>query len=120
MRLVSSAKPGRHAQPIDLKLTRFPFRIGRASDGRGPSPLAPNDLSIPDQQPFHISRNHCLIERSGGGFQVRDFGSKVGTIVNGEAIGTDHESFVAPLKPGENTLILGGEEGPHHFKVIVS
>lgn len=104
---------------LDLKVVKFPFRIGRAADGQGPSPLAPNDLSIPDHKPYHISRNHCIIERSGDSFLVRDFGSKLGTIVNGMPLGIAHDSFVAPLQPGENTLVLGAMEGPHHFRLFV-
>ncbi|OAI58154.1 hypothetical protein AYO49_00120 [Verrucomicrobiaceae bacterium SCGC AG-212-N21] len=104
---------------VDLNVVKFPFRIGRATNGQGPSPLAPNDLSIPDHRPFHISRNHCIIERSGGSFLVRDFGSKLGTIVNGVPLGMAYDSFVAPLQPGENTLILGAQEGPHHFRILV-
>lgn len=104
---------------IDLEVTKFPFRIGRASDGHGPTPLAPNDLTIADSKPFHISRNHCIIEKSRDGLVVRDFGSTVGTVVNGTAIGTAFESFVAPLQPGENTIIMGSEDGPHHFTLHV-
>ena len=112
-------KTGWKGKRIDVEVTKFPFRIGRASDGHGPTPLAPNDLTIADGKPFHISRNHCIIEKSRDGLVVRDFGSTVGTIVNGIPIGTAFESFVAPLHPGENTVILGGEDGPHHFIVQV-
>jgi hypothetical protein len=126
--MVTIEKPGRlHLtsatgleRGVDLNVVKFPFRIGRATDGHGPSPLAPNDLSIPDHKPYHISRNHCIIERSGDSFLVRDFGSKVGTIVNGEPLGIAFDSFVAPLKSGENTLILGAKDGPHHFKINVA
>lgn len=112
-------KTGWKGRRIDVEVSKFPFRIGRANDGRGPSPLATNDLSIADEKPFHISRNHCIIERSGDAFLVRDFGSTVGTIVNGTPIGEAFDSFIAPLHSGENTLILGGEEGPQHFTVVV-
>lgn len=112
-------KTGWKGRRIDVDLTKLPFRIGRATDGRGPSPLAPNDLSLTDEKPYHISRNHCIIERSGESFFVRDFGSRVGTIVNGTPLGTDFDSLVAPLRPGENTLILGSEDGPHHFSLTI-
>lgn len=112
-------KTGWKGRRIDVAIKSLPFRIGRASDGQGPSPLAPNDLTIADSKPFHISRNHCIIEKSRDGLVVRDFGSTVGTIVNGTPVGTAFESFVAPLQPGENTLILGSEDGPHHFTLRV-
>lgn len=104
----------------DVAVTKIPFRIGRATrGGHGLAPLAPNDLSIPDEQPYHVSRNHCVIERSRDNFVVRDLGSRLGTIVNGAALGIEFDSFVAPLHAGENTLVLGTASGPHHFKVVV-
>ena len=104
----------------DLNITKIPFRIGRATQGgHGLSPLAPNDLSVPDHKPYHVSRNHCIIERSGETFLVRDLGSRVGTIVNGTPIGIAFDSFIAALRPGENTLVLGEQAGPHHFNVVV-
>ena len=51
---------------------------------------------------------------------MRDFGSKVGTIVNGVPLGIAFDSFVAPLQSGENTLTLGAKDGPHHFRINVS
>jgi pSer/pThr/pTyr-binding forkhead associated (FHA) protein len=101
-------------------MTKIPFRIGRATQGgHGLAPLAPNDLSVPDVKPYRVSRNHCVIERSGDNFLVRDLGSRMGTIVNGSPLGIEFDSFVAPLNPGENTLVLGTESGPHHFRVQV-
>jgi CRP-like cAMP-binding protein len=104
----------------DVLVTKIPFRIGRATQGgHGLAPLAPNDLSLPDHLPYQVSRNHCVIEDSGHGLLVRDLGSRLGTIVNGVKLGIDFDSFVAPLKPGDNILTLGDASGPHHFRVIV-
>jgi hypothetical protein len=104
----------------DVTVTKIPFRIGRATEGgHGLMPLAHNDLSIPDRLPYHVSRNHCVIEDGDHGLQVRDLGSRRGTIVNGAKLGIDHESFVAPLKPGDNIFTLGDAHGPHHFRLIV-
>jgi CRP-like cAMP-binding protein len=117
LRLTSTTNLG---TGTDLNITKIPFRIGRVTQGgHGLSPLAPNDLSVPDEKPYHVSRNHCVIERSGDSYLVRDFGSRSGTIVNGTPIGISFDAFVAPLKPGENTLVLGAHEGPHHFNVVV-
>jgi hypothetical protein len=105
---------------VDVAVAKIPFRLGRVTrGGHGFSPLSPNDLSIPDEKPHHVSRNHCVIERSGSNFVVRDLGSRIGTIVNGTPLGIEFDGFVAPLKPGENSLILGSQEGPHHFKLEV-
>lgn len=105
---------------IDVEVAAFPFHIGRAIEGDEKNPLVFNDLFIPDEAPFHVSRHHCVIENTGDCLVVRDRGSRVGTIVNGVPIGADHESLVAELRPGKNTLVLGAEAGPHHFTVTVS
>ena len=47
---------------------------------------ASNGLPINDPS---VSRRHCLIQREGGGFKLRDLDSRNGTLVNGEAV-TDH------------------------------
>jgi hypothetical protein len=119
-RLHLKAVPGNCAG-TDLALRKVPFRIGRATQGgHGLAPLAPNDLSIVDQKPYQISRNHCVIERSGETHLVRDLGSRLGTIVNGTPLGIDFGSFVAPLQQGENVLVLGAEASPHRFTISVA
>jgi len=115
---LTSAPPG--AGDIDVAVTKIPFRIGRATQGgHGLAPLAPNDLSLPDQKPYQVSRNHCIIERGEAGYQVRDLGSRVGTVVNGTPLGIEFDAFTAPLRQGSNTLVLGDASGPHHFRVEV-
>ena len=47
---------------------------------------ASNGLPINDPS---VSRRHCLIQREGGGFKLRDLDSRNGTLVNGEPV-TDH------------------------------
>lgn len=117
LRLISTSEQG---AAVEVKVSKIPFRIGRATQGgHGFSPLTPNDLSVPDQKPYRVSRNHCIIERSGENFLVRDLGSRLGTIVNDSPLGIEFSAFVAPLKPGENTLVLGSKSGPHHFRVEV-
>jgi hypothetical protein len=105
---------------IKVEIARFPFRIGRASESAGRTPLTSNDLTIPDDKPYQISRNHCIIEQSGDGLILRDRGSTVGTIVNGVAIGTAHEALSAELKLGENLVTFGAVESQHQFQLIVT
>jgi hypothetical protein len=45
------------------------------------------DLTIEDEEPFRLSRDHFMILRSGDRLLVSDLGSALGTIVNGQAIG---------------------------------
>jgi pSer/pThr/pTyr-binding forkhead associated (FHA) protein len=73
------------------------FFIGRAEDCQ----LRPrSDL---------ISRHHCVLLIEDGFLAIRDFGSKNGTIVNGERIVGERE-----LKPGDHLTI-----GPLEFEVVL-
>jgi CRP-like cAMP-binding protein len=100
-------------------LDRLPFRIGRRQAGEGADILSANDLALRDQYPYQISRNHCAIERIGSELVVRDRGSTLGTILNGQVIGTESEHMVLPLQPGANKLVLGGEDSSFQFNVQV-
>ena len=105
---------------LRAEIRKFPFRIGRESDHEGPSEFGRVDLALADHRPYSVSRGHCLIERKGDGYFVRDCGSRLGTIVNGTPLGADATQTTAPLVPGENRLILGTEEGHHEYLVTVA
>lgn len=112
----------------ELKLTRFPFRVGRESrspleagvvvhDERRRQSVAPNnDLYIWDPGPLlNISREHFQIERSDSGeFFVRDRGSTCGTLVGNVRLGAGGpESCV--LLP-DNTIVVGTPQSPFVFR----
>jgi general secretion pathway protein E len=73
--------------PRKLSLGIDPLTIGRQ---------IANSLVIEDTE---ASRFHCVIERSSGGYRVRDLGSRNGTKVNGKLIKT------APLEHGDVVTI---------------
>lgn len=104
----------------DLKIEKFPFRIGRrgiGENGERHSIFSSNDFLIADEEPFQISRSHCSIEREGENFFIRDRGSTLGTIVNDVPIGVQHSCLTVDLRKGENTLILGSARSPYKFKI---
>jgi signal-transduction protein with cAMP-binding, CBS, and nucleotidyltransferase domain len=105
--------------PDQVILDRLPFRIGRRQSGEGADILSANDLSLRDNYPYQISRNHCSIERTGSELIVRDRGSTLGTILNGQAMSTESEHMAMPLQPGANKLVLGGEDSTFQFNVQV-
>lgn len=111
-----------HPGGLHAEVRKFPFRIGRemglGQDGF--TGIGRIDLALPDHRPYSVSRGHCLIERKGDGYFVRDCGSRLGTIVNGTPIGAAATETVAPLVRGENRLILGPEEGHHEYCITVS
>ena len=102
-----------------LALGDLPFVVGRAPvAGEELAPLPP-DLKLDDTPPFRLSRNHLMIERRGGSYHVRDLRSTLGTIVNGEPIGTHFRTDDAPLRAGENEVIAGGVDSPFVFSVYL-
>ena len=59
-----------------LKDASFPLAHPEFFIGRDPS----NQLSIGDNT---VSRRHCVLQKTGEGFLMRDLGSRAGTLVNG-------------------------------------
>jgi CRP/FNR family cyclic AMP-dependent transcriptional regulator len=105
--------------PVDKTITKLPFRIGRAYFDTAVSALARNDLSIEEQHPYQLSRNHCEIDFEHGHFVLRDRGSKLGSWVNGEHVSVDAGRITSLLKTGENQLILGNADSPHRYTVTI-
>jgi CRP-like cAMP-binding protein len=103
-----------------LRITRFPLRIGRATEANEPEAFDLNDLWLLDTMPFHVSRNHCEIDVASAGLLVRDRGSHLGCLVNDEPIGGRARVAYAPLEPGDNVLVLGGRMSPYQFRVSVT
>jgi len=118
--LTPATKEARKAGAPDMLVPdRLPFRIGRRQTGEGADILSANDLSLRDHYPYQISRNHCAIEKIGSQLAVRDRGSTLGTILNGQAIGTEADHMFLPLQPGANKLTLGGEDSAFQFNIQV-
>lgn len=111
---------GFHPQGLRVKVGKFPFRIGRAMDQDGQSGFGRVDLALADHRPYSVSRGHCLVERKGESFVIRDCGSRLGTIVNGVALGAEATETMAQLKPGENRVILGTEGGRHEYVITLA
>lgn len=96
-------------------IDHWPFRVGRSASGI----LGDNHLELDDQQPYTVSRNHFLIDRSDLGVLVRDRGSYLGTVVNGEKIGGRRHNGEVILTPGENVVIAGKPNSTFRFRVHV-
>jgi CRP/FNR family cyclic AMP-dependent transcriptional regulator len=103
-----------------LPVEKYPFRIGRAPAADEEMPLDVNDLWLIDQCPFHVSRNHALLERAAGAVVVKDRGSALGVFVNDVHIGGKSAGRQAALEDGDNVLVLGGRMSPYQFRVEVT
>lgn len=112
-----ATKIGSDGSPVEID--KFPFRLGRQPEhvDNGTNMFSANDYPLLDEEPYQISRSHCSIEREGDSFFVRDRGSKLGTIVNGNPIGIHHSTLTCDLREGVNTLILGSARSPYKFQI---
>jgi CRP-like cAMP-binding protein len=106
--------------PEGMVIQKFPFRLGRASEAFEPQSLDLNDLWLLDKTPFEVSRNHLAFELTETGkYLVRDRGSKLGTIVNEQAIGGRSASKTAELTEGDNVVILGPRSSRYQFRAVL-
>lgn len=113
-------RAGRTVPSEGVRLTRLPFRIGRAAGAGETDGLDLNDLWLVDEQPFNVSRNHCEVDLTRDGLVVRDRGSQLGCVVNGRPIGGRTWARFAPLAAGENTLVLGPAGSAYRFRLTVT
>lgn len=96
-----------------LRLEHFPVRIGRLD------PDVANDVSIPDHRPWHVSKRHAeLIERDGR-VGVIDLGSRLGTLVDGHALGGGSDRGPRFFEEDGGRLVLGNARSPFAFAVKI-
>jgi hypothetical protein len=118
LRLVAEPSCASMVNPPEIEVTKFPLLLGRQSTGA--ELFGKLHVSIRNDKPYQVSRHHAAIEQEAAGFFVRDRGSTLGSWVNEIPIGLDVGSAAAPLERGENLLILGREDSPFRFKIMVS
>ena len=122
--LEGMTSPARQALPCNpFVIDHLPFRIGRQTD----DPLANNDLSLNDFEPFQVSVHHLLIfkeisissieERIG----VFDRGSAQGSWINGAPLGglmaNENATY---LEDGEVDLVIGAKDSLLRYRLTIS
>ncbi|HPC36500.1 MAG TPA: cyclic nucleotide-binding domain-containing protein [Candidatus Marinimicrobia bacterium] len=100
-------------------LRKFPYKIGRESGHRREDVFVDNDLSLVDNIPYNVSRNHMSVNFYNGQYYILDRGSSLGTIVNNVPIGGHLPNFKAELHRGENIVILGTSNSQFQFKITI-
>ena len=116
--------PAREALPSNpFVIDHLPFRIGRQTN----DPLANNDLSLNDFEPFQVSIHHLLIfmeiaqASSGGRIGVFDRGSAQGSWINGSPLGglmaNENATY---LDEGEVDLVIGSQDSVFRYRLTIS
>ncbi len=98
---------GRILDGRKLLITKFPFLVGRDALNAESDVFTNNDLTVPDERPYLISRNHLAVVQERGQIWVVDRGSAFGTIVNGREIGGGQKATRALLDQERNQVIIG-------------
>jgi CRP/FNR family cyclic AMP-dependent transcriptional regulator len=106
--------------PEPIRIPHLPFTIGRQHDQHEPSSVITPDLAIPEDAPHRLSRAHFMLIRDDDDIVVRDLNSTLGTIVNGQPLGHDFPIDSAPLRPGNNSVVAGGDGSPFAFVVTLA
>jgi CRP/FNR family transcriptional regulator, cyclic AMP receptor protein len=102
-----------------IRITHFPFVIGRVPLQNEVDPRRSPDLQIRDYVPFRLSRGHFAIQKMRSGFSVSDLDSALGTIVNGKPIGSHFAQDSASLQRGENRVTAGGDNSLFAFIILI-
>ncbi len=102
-----------------FSLSELPFRVGRRAIRSDMPKLTANTLSLHALNDHGLSPEHFEFEKRDGYLIVRDLGSHLGTIVNGEYLSRFGYEATALLTMGANDVIAGPQGAPYHFRVVV-
>jgi CRP-like cAMP-binding protein len=102
-----------------IRIKETPFGVGRKPNRGEQVPRTDVKLQFPDERPYNLSRHHFVIETGRPGLMIRDAGSQLGTLVNGERIGLDEPKNAVSLYIGENRIEAGGHDTPFRFIIEV-
>ena len=103
----------------EIVVSRLPYRIGRKPTGESPRVQASVDLALVTRDILQMSLEHLAIHSQDGRVIVEDLSSEAGTWVNGARIARFENTMVAPIRWGENEIIVGPQDSPLRFLVIV-
>jgi uncharacterized membrane protein YczE len=111
-----------------LEIPRLPFRVGRESrherrapePGGAPAGVPNNDLYLRETDPeINVSREHFLIDRGEGGYELTDRGSSCGTLVEGDRLGGRHQGGRRSLADGD-VIVVGTSRSRYVFKFLLA
>ena len=116
--------PARESLPCNPYIIDcLPFRIGRQTN----DPLANNDLSLMDFEPYQVSIHHLLIfqepSQAGvvGRIGVFDRGSAQGSWINGAPLGgLMADENATYLDNGEVDLVIGSQDSLYRYRLVIS
>jgi len=102
-------------------IEHLPSCVARTANGTDPFSIGRGVMRVPDIAPCRLSNPHFAIDRDERlGLVIRDLGSEFGTTVNGQYLGGIFARDTQILQLGQNTVVAGGVNSPHRFRIEVS
>ena len=98
-----------------FQIQHFPFVIGRVTT----DPFAKQDLALPDQKPFQISRHHLLFERIGDRVIITDMGSRLGFQVGDKRYGGGQRGNNSTQISDGDILVVGSGRSEFRYRIYV-
>lgn len=97
----------------------FPYRVGRRVQSGAKRLETDTVLALVAPESNDLSPEHFAIGEERGALTIRDLGSYLGTLVNGQRIASFEHGSVAGLRFGDNQVVTGGADSPYRFRIIV-
>ena len=97
--------------PTPIELTVFPFTVGNR--GLNKDELINNGtiLQLPLPHYHEMIAEHFEITKRDGGLILKDLSGTAGTNVNGDLVKKYGSTAIAKLRPGQNIISIGNENG---------
>ena len=102
-----------------IAIRSLPFTVG-AKAGVGQTPQRTDSaLFLETDRAGDLSPSHFAIARRDGYLILRDLGSRLGTIVNGQSLSRYGHEATAVLHFGPNEIVAGAKDSPIRFRLVV-
>lgn len=103
-----------------IVIDKLPFSVGRRAVAGEAAAKHDAELLLRVTKPFEMAPHHFVFEDQDGMLVIRDYGSVLGTLVNGIRIAQFEQSDSAPLKFGVTEIQAGGMDSTVKFNLVVS
>lgn len=101
-----------------ISLSMLPFRVGRRGNHNDGTEISEGRLSLHARNDIILSPEHFELEKRDGYLIIRDLGSHLGTIANGQHLSRFGHEATAFLKMGANDVTAGPKGSPYQFYIV--
>ncbi len=103
-----------------IAIRNLPFTVGAKAGAAKIPERTDSAIFLDTDRACDLSPNHFAIARRDGYLILRDLGSRLGTIVNGQSLSRYAQEATAVLHFGPNEIIAGAKDSPIRFQLVVA